>query len=218
MFFTKWNESRGRKHSTYLDIFENPPVIRVSHNIIHRIWRQPNIDFHIEIAQRTFWYTDLPRITSDSKHPVAQIKPYKIILALERNRLDNVLKRLMFVANISLPPRLLEIQTILNIHHISCHIKSLHVQAVKKKIAVVLGTDITYKESIWKFFFYQYLHLSESAFLFLLTHITSQLLLVLRNNNLYKKASLTHLTLSHLYFWRLISPGRIFSPSLQLPP
>lgn len=56
------------KDSTYLDIFENSPIIWVSHNIIHCIWGQPDIHFGIEVAERTSWYTDLPRITWDSKH------------------------------------------------------------------------------------------------------------------------------------------------------
>jgi len=56
------------KDSTYLDIFENSPIIWVSHNIIHCIRGQPDIHFGIEVAERTSWYTDLPRITWDSKH------------------------------------------------------------------------------------------------------------------------------------------------------
>jgi len=45
---------------TYFDIFENSSIIRICHYIIYCIRGQPNINFYIEVAKRTFGNSDLP--------------------------------------------------------------------------------------------------------------------------------------------------------------
>lgn len=54
------------RDSRYLNVLEDPLIIRVSHYIIHGIWRQPNVDLYIEVTQRTFWYTDLSKVPLES--------------------------------------------------------------------------------------------------------------------------------------------------------
>ena len=56
---------------TYFDIFENSPIVRIYHYIIYCIRGQPNINFYIKVAKRTFGNSDLHKRTLYYTYTVA---------------------------------------------------------------------------------------------------------------------------------------------------
>lgn len=55
-----WNEVfQHLNEISYLDILEDSFVFRISYNVIHSFRGQSNINFHTQVAQRTFGYTYL---------------------------------------------------------------------------------------------------------------------------------------------------------------
>ena len=82
VLLVKSERNSGWTDTAYLNIFENPLVFKVGHNIIYCIWRQPNINFHIKVAKRTFWYADLPRVTLRSIYFVTLME---FIIGIQRS-------------------------------------------------------------------------------------------------------------------------------------